>query len=135
MVMPEWFPEFYTKIRSVIADSFGDNVRVCSENEFLPSALPCVTILELSSIPVLWDSASESSYYDVEVRIRVFSNDKSGKIRNARAIMQTICTAAQSMNFRCTSQSCLSDLYQFSVFRITANLVARIGADGNIYRR
>ncbi len=133
--MIDYFNAIYTALAKELRDEFPD-VYVTNEiNDSNISRFPCVQIEENSNVPVHLDSNPRSKYAAVSLRIRVYSNKSSGRIAQARAMVDTVDSVLEPLNFYRKSFAPLNGLYNNSVYRIDCSYGATIGEDGVIYRK
>ncbi len=102
-----------------------------------PSKFPAVTLDEYRNVDVdeLIDSSRKEKFAGLAYRLQVFSNKQSGKKAEAKAIFAAADTKIRSMGFRRKTYTTTPDLYESTVFAITATYEATAGADGFIYKR
>jgi hypothetical protein len=96
-----------------------------------------VTLDETENVVVdrLEDSSNEESFAGLRYRLQVFSNKVSGKKAEARAIFSTADAVMRRLGFHRTAYTTTPEMYESTVYSITATYEAIIDARGNIYKR
>ena len=102
-----------------------------------PSEFPAVTLDEIENVTAdsLVDSSDEEKFSAIGYRLQVFSNKTGGKKAEARAIFATADKSMCGMGFHRTTYSTTPEIYDSTVYSITATYEAIIDADGIIYKR
>ena len=111
-----------------------DGITVIGEYVTTPSSFPTATIDEVDNRPVNRDSAKTEKYASVVYRVQVFSNKKAGKRAEARKIFGIIAKRFTELNFTRKSYTTTPDVYNSSVYQITATFGAVIDENGIIYK-
>ena len=132
--------DFNAEIFSTVARAVRDNhvgVTVTGEYTRKPSQFPTVTLDEISNVMVdrLEDSSGEERFAGVAYRIQVFSNKESGKRAEARAIFATADAEMRRMGFRRVTYTTTPEIYESTIYQITATYEGVISASGNVYKR
>lgn len=102
-----------------------------------PAEIPMATISEIESVMVdeLMDSSQEEKYTGVTYRLQVFSNKVGGKKAEAKAIFKTANNKLCGMGFRRISYSTTPEIYDSTIYSITATYEAIVDVNGVIYKR
>lgn len=102
-----------------------------------PSKFPVVALDEISNVtvPALVDSSDEEKFAGVTYRLQVFSNKKGSKKAEARAIFATADAAMRKMGFRRITYTTTPEIYDSTIYSITATYEAVISVYGVIYKR
>ena len=102
-----------------------------------PAEFPMVAINEFENIMVdeLMDSTHEEKYSAIGYRLQVFSNKQSGKKAEARAIFATADRVMRDLGFRRITYTTTPEIYESTIYSITATYEAIAGADGVMYKR
>ena len=102
-----------------------------------PAMFPTVTLDETQNVMVdqLEDSSNEEKFAGVSYRLQVFSNKQSGKRAEARAIFATADTEMRKMGFRRKTFTTTPEIYESTIYSITATYEAVISAAGYVYTR
>lgn len=132
--------DFNNEIYTTVANAVRNNhvgVTVTGEYTRKPSKFPTVTLDEISNVMVDWleDSSNEENFAGVNYRIQVFSNKESGKRMEARAIFATADAEMRRMGFRRMTYSTTPEIYESTIYQITATYEGVISASGNVYKR
>lgn len=132
--------DFYNEIFSAVATAVRDNhiaVTVTGEYTRKPSKFPAVTLDEFRNVMVdaLEDSSNEERFAGVAYRLQVFSNKENGKKAEARAIFTTADAEMRRMGFRRISFTTTPEIYDSTIYNITAIYEAVISASGGVYKR
>lgn len=125
----EIFNVVATDLRSVY-----EGIKVVGEYVHSPAVFPTVTIDEIQNWPVHLDSDVHNKYAQVQYRVQVFSNLKSGKRSQAREIYSRVDEKLQSLGLYAVSYSTTPAIYNSEVYCITATYNAVIDRNGMIYR-
>ena len=102
-----------------------------------PSKFPAVTLDEIENVtvPALVDSSDEERYCGVTYRLQVFSNKTAGKKTEARAVFSTADGVMRGLGFRRITYTTTPEIYDSTIYSITATYEAILGANGVIYSR
>lgn len=126
---------FHTVATATRNDHIG--VTVIGEYTRQPSKFPLVTLDETRNVMVehLEDSSKEENFAGVTYRLQVFSNKQSGKRAEARAIFATADTEMRKMGFRRVTYTTTPEIYDSTIYSITATYEAVVSAAGRVYKR
>lgn len=110
---------------------------VTGEYTRTPSKLPAVTLDEIQNVAVdyLEDSSHKEKYAGVTYRLQVFSNKQSGKKAEARAIFATADAEMRRMGFRRVTYTTTPEIYNSTIYSITATYEAVFSVGGYVYKR
>lgn len=102
-----------------------------------PATFPMVAISEVENIMVdeLMDSTHEEKYSALGYRLQVFSNKAGGKKSEAKAIFATADKKMRSLGFRRITYSTTPEIYDSTIYSITATYEAIVDVNGVIYKR
>ena len=125
----EIFTDAATTLRNAV-----DGITVIGEYVSSPTSFPTVTIDEISNVPKHRDSAKTEKYSTVRYRVQVFSNKSSGKRTEARSIFNVVDNRLSELGFVRKTYTTTPDVYNSSVYQITAAYEAVLGTDGVIYK-
>lgn len=131
--MNDFSHEIFTAIATLVREEHG-SIAVIGENVSHPAQFPCVAIDEIYNIPSHLDSSSAEMYSAVTYRVQVFCSGES-KRAQARAIFKTVSDVCWCMNLIRKTYTTTPDVYNSSVYCITATFEADIRKDGMIFRR
>lgn len=128
----EIFTDVATAVRSKHA---GANMT--GEYTRSPSKFPTVTLEEIENVtvPTLVDSSDMEKYSGLSYRLQVFSNKIGGKKSEARAIFATADAEMLRMGFQRISYSTTPEIYDSTIYSITAMYDAIVDVNGTIYKR
>lgn len=134
--MLDFLNEIFTTVATAVRAAHSD-VTVTGEYTRKPSKLPAVTLDETENVVVgeLVDSSKEERYSGLTYRLQVFSNKTSGKKAEARAIFATADRAMRSLGFRRITYTTTPEIYESTIYSITATYEAVIAANGVTYKR
>lgn len=102
-----------------------------------PSKFPAVTLDEAQNVMIdrLEDSSGEEKFAGVMYRLQVFSNKRSGKRAEAREIFATADAEMRRMGFRRVTYTTTPEIYESTIYQITATYEAVVSAVGYVYKR
>ena len=128
--------EVFTDVATTLRSEY-DGVVVTGEYTRSPSKFPTVTLDEIENVMVenLIDSSDEEKYAGIGYRLQVFSNKTGGKKAEARAIFATADERMRRMGFRRITYSTTPEIYESTIYSITATYEAIVDRNRLIYRR
>lgn len=128
--------EIFTNVAKPVRENHVGTT-VTGEYTRKPSKFPAVTLDEISNVMVDWleDSSNEEKFAGVNYRLQVFSNKESGKRAEARAIFATADAEMRRMGFRRMTYTTTPEIYESTIYQITATYEGIISASGNVYKR
>ena len=102
-----------------------------------PSKFPTVTLDETQNVTVasLVDSSDTEKHSGLTYRLQVFSNKQSGKKAEARAIFATADKVMLGMGFRRITYTTTPEIYESTIYSVTATYEAVVDANGVLYKR
>lgn len=114
-----------------------EGVSVSGEYTRRPSGFPAVTLDEIENVTVeeLVDSSDTEKFAGVTYRLQVFSNKTGGRKSEARAIFATADSVMLGLGFRRITYTTTPEIYESTIYSITATYEAIVGADGFVYKR
>lgn len=126
---------FSTVAQHVRADYPGTTV--IGEYTRKPSKFPCVTLDETQNVTIdsLVDSSDEEKYVGLTYRLQVFSNKQNGKKAEARAIFAAADEKMRGMGFRRVTYTTTPEIYESTIYSITATYEGVVDVNGVMYRR
>ena len=130
--MNEIFDTLATTVRSA-----HSGVTVTGEYTRQPSKFPTVTLDETENVTVgaLEDSSNAEKYSGLTYRLQVFSNKQNGKKAEARAIFATADAQMLRLGFRRITYPTTPEIYESTIYSITATYEAVVDVYGVIYKR
>ena len=114
--------------------SFYKGIQVKGEYVDTPAKFPCVTIDEISNVPIHKDSAPMNKYAEVLYRVQVFSNLASGKRAQARELYKVVDEVLMGLGLFAKTYTTTPAIYNSEIYSITATFGGIIGENGAIYR-
>jgi hypothetical protein len=132
--------DFNNEVFTTVANSVRANhtgAKVTGENSRQPSKFPAVTIDETENVMVdaLEDSSNEEKFAGVTYKVQVFSNKTTGKKAEAREIFATVDAEMRRMGFRRMTYTTTPEIYESTIYCITATYEAVVSAAGYVYKR
>ena len=134
--MIDYYNSIYTHIATAVKTAHP-SVKMTGEYTRSPAQLPCVTCEESGNLDIqeLLDSSRAEKFARLQYRVQVFSNSMNGKKAEAREIFATVDKAIKELGFHRVTYTTTPDLYESTMYCITATYEAVIGADGTMYGR
>lgn len=134
--MNDFENEIFTAIATEVRSEHPGAV-VKGEYVRSPAEFPAVAISEFENVMVdeLMDSSREENYSGLGYRLQVFSNKAGGKKAEAKAIFATADKKIRSLGFHRRTYSTTPEIYDSTIFSITATYEAIIDVNGTIYKR
>ena len=128
--------EVFTNVANDVRETHTGTT-VIGENTRRPSKFPAVTIDEIENVVVdrLEDSSNDESFAGVTYKVQVFSNKTNGKKAEARAIFATVDAKMRRMGLRRKTYTTTPEIYDSTIYCITATYEAVISAAGYVYKR
>lgn len=131
--MIDYSNEIFTAIATAIREKY-DSAQVIGESVRVPAQFPCVAIDEIYNVPAHLDTSSEETYNSVTYRVQVFCTGE-GKRALAREIFATVAEVCWGLNLMRKTYTTTPDVYDSTVYQISATFEADIRYDGMIFRR
>ena len=134
--MNDFLNEIFTAVAAPVREAHP-GVSFTGEYTRKPSSFPAATLDEIENVSVdrLDDSSGEERYSGVTYRLQTFSNKTAGKKAEARAIFMTADDVMRRLGFHRVTYTTTPEIYESTIYSITATYEAIIDADGGIYRR
>ena len=132
--MIDVFPPIYAAAATALKIKHP-GVKVTGEISDQVAQFPCAQIEEYSNVPIWQDSGDISIYADLQLRVRLISNKKNGKISEARAMLATVDSVFEPLNIRRKSFVAQNGLYNNSAYRIEATYEVVADITGRLYRK
>ncbi len=128
--------EIFTAVATAVRASHT-SATIKSEYIRSPAAFPMVALSEIENVNVdaLIDSSHKEKYAGLGYRLQVFSNKEGGKKSEAKAIFKTADEILCGMGFRRRSYSTTPEIYNSTIFSITATYEGIADVNGVIYKR
>lgn len=125
--------EIFTAVAATVREQHP-SVSVIGENVKTPASFPCVAMDETFNVSAHADSSYEDKFSAVTYRVQVFSAG-DGKRSEARSVFKTVSDAFRGLNLICKTYTTTPDVYNSSVYQITATFEGHVRQDGMIFRR
>ena len=134
--MNDFLNEIFTHVATRLREEHP-GITVTGEYTRQPSKFPTATLDEIENVTVdsLEDSSAAERFSGLTYRLQVFSNKQSGKKAEARAIFATANGVLRSLGFRRVTYSTTPEIYESTIYSITATYEAIADMDGTIYKR
>ena len=134
--MIDYLNEIFAAVAQAVRTAHYD-ATVTGEYTRKPSKFPTVTLDEIENIAIdrLEDSSDVENYSGLGYRLQVFSNKQSGKKAEARAIFLTADAEMRRMGFRRISYTTTPEIYESTIYSITATYEAVVDTHGVVYKR
>ena len=125
--------EIFTALATAIRNAHSP-IQVIGESISVPAVFPCVAIDEIYNVPSHLDTSDREAYNAVTYRIQVFASGDN-KRAMARAIFKTVAEACWGLNLVRKTYTTTPDVYNSSIYQISATFEADVRHDGMIFRR
>lgn len=134
--MIDVFNEVFSNVAAEVR-SAHEGTLVMGEHVRKPSQFPCLTMDETLNVTVgnLVDSSHKEDFAGVEYRLQVFSNKQGSKRAEARAIFATADARMRGMGFRRISYATTPEIYDSTIYSITAVYEGVVSTSGYLYKR
>lgn len=134
--MIEYVNEIFTGLANEVRTKH-EGTKVVGENTNSPSTFPCLTLDETRNVAVdkLEDSSLEEKFAGVTYKMQVFSNKTVGKKAECRAIFATADAYMRGLGLRRVTFTTTPDIYNSTIYQITATYEGVISSDGIVYRK
>ena len=128
--------EIFTAVAAPVREAHL-GVMVTGEYTRQPSKFPALTLDEIQNVMVdqLEDSSDQETFSALTYRLQVFSNKSSGKKAEARAIFATADNVMRRLGFRRVTYTTTPEIYDSTVYSISATYEAVADVNGTIYKR
>ena len=128
--------EVFTNVATAVRNEHLGTT-VTGEYTRSPSKFPTVTLDETQNVMVdnLEDSSNAEKFAGVTYRLQVFSNKQIGKKAEAREIFATADAEMRRMGFRRVTYTTTPEIYDSTIYCITATYEAVVSSAGYVYTR
>ena len=128
--------EVFTNVATAVRNQHTGTT-VTGEYTRKPSKFPAVTLDETQNVMVdrLEDSSGEENFAGVTYRLQVFSNKQTGKKAEARAIFAAADAEMRRMGFQRVTYTTTPEIYDSTIYNITATYEAVVSAADYVYKR
>lgn len=134
--MIDYCNEIFTTVAQAVREAHKGTT-VTGEYTRTPSKFPAVTLDETQNITMdnLVDSSHIEKFSGVAYRLQVFSNKQNGKKAQARAIFATADEALRGMGLRRVTYTTTPEIYDSTIYSITATYEGVLSTAGYVYAR
>lgn len=134
--MLDYSNEIFTKVATAVRNAHV-GVKVTGEYIRKPSSFPTVTLDEIENLMVgnLEDSSNKERFAGVTYRLQVFSNRETGKRAECRMVFATADAEMRNLGFRRVTYTTTPEIYDSTIYSITATYEAVVSAAGYVYKR
>lgn len=134
--MLNYLNEIFTNVATRVRDAHP-TAYVTGEYTRTPSKLPAVALDETRNVMVdrLEDSSNVENFAGVTYKLQVFSNKQTGKKAEARAIFAVADAEMRRMGFRRVTYATTPEIYDSTIYSITATYEAVVSAAGYVYKQ
>lgn len=134
--MIDYQNEIFTKVATAVRAKH-EGTTITGEYTRSPSKFPAVTVDEIENVSVasLIDSSHVEKFSGVTYRLQVFSNKTNGKKAEARLIFATADKVMWDLGFYRVTYTTTPEIYDSTIYSITATYEAIVEANGVIYKR
>lgn len=128
--------EIFTAVATQVRSKHSE-AKIKGEYVRSPAEFPLLAVSEYENVNVdrLIDSSQEDKYAGLGYRLQVFSNKASGKKSEAKAIFKTADEQMRGMGFRRRTYTTTPEIYNSTIYSITATYEAIIDVNGVVYTR
>lgn len=134
--MIDYQNEIFTSVATAVRSAHAGTT-VTGEYTRSPSKFPALTVDEIENVtvPALVDSSNEEKFCGLTYRVQSFSNKTAGKKAEAREIFATADEVMRGLGFHRITYSTTPEIYDSTIYSITATYEAIVDANGVIYSR
>lgn len=134
--MLDFSNEIFTTVAAPVRKAHR-GITVIGEYTRNPSKFPCLTLDETQNVTMgnLADSSQTEKFVGLTYRLQVFSNKTNGKKAEARAIFATADNVMLGLGFRRITYTTTPEIYESTIYSITATYEAVVDVDGVMYKR
>ena len=134
--MIDYLNEIFNTLAMAVREAH-EGITVTGEYTRQPSRFPTVTLDETANVTVgaTVDSSNTEKFAGLTYRLQVFSNKQSGKKAEARAIFATADEIMRELGFRRITYTTTPEIYESTIYSITATYEAIVSAGGVTYKR
>ena len=128
--------EIFDKVAKSVRSEYPD-VFMCGDSVRTPSRFPFVSLIEMSNTAYerTQTSGSLENHASVMYEVNIYSNKKSGKKSECKAIAALIDNEMATLGFSRTMLQPVPNMDDATIYRMTGRYTAVISKDKVIYRR
>lgn len=134
--MIEIYSQVFTALYDAVKTTYPDAVVEDEYPNAYPATFPAVTLSETRNLndKFLNDSSDREKFSRLRYRVRVYSNKKSGRKSEARAIFSLADATMWSLGFRRQAYTATPELYNSTLYGISAEYESVVDENGVLYR-
>lgn len=110
-----------------------DGIAVYGEYVPTTNVFPCASLYEIGNVTSSQDMSGKTTHFSISLQLDVYSNKKSGKKAECKAIAKKAADVIMGFGFRRTFAQPMPNLYDATIYRITARY-ERTFAEGDLAR-
>lgn len=127
--------EIFTKISTKVREQYP-KIFMTGEYVSQPPSFPCVSLVEIDNSTFQKTQTQDSeNYVAVSYELNVYSNKKTGKKSECKAIASFVDELLTKMNFTRSMLEPVQNQNDTNIYRMLGRYRAVIGRDHTIYRR
>ena len=128
--------EIFNIIAKVVREKYPD-IYITGEYVKIPPKFPCVSLIEMDNSAYTRTQSSDSveNHAELMYELNVYSNKKSGKKSECKAIASLIDNELAALNFSRTMLQPIPNMDDATIYRILGRYKAVVSKDNKIYRR
>ena len=128
--------EIFNIVAKVVREKYPD-IFITGEYVKIPPKFPCVSLIEMDNSAYTKTQSSDSVENHVELmyELNVYSNKKSGKKSECKAISSLIDNELAALGFSRTMLQPIPNMDDATIYRILGRYRAVVSKDKQIYRR
>lgn len=128
--------EIFNIIAKVVREKYPD-IYITGEYVKIPPKFPCVSLIEMDNSAYTKTQSSDSveNHAELMYELNVYSNKKSGKKSECKAIASLIDDELAALNFSRTMLQPIPNMDDATIYRILGRYRAVVSKDKQIYRR
>lgn len=128
--------EIFNIVAKAVRNIYPD-IYISGEYVKSPSRFPAVSLVEMDNSTYVRTQSSDNVENHVELmyEVNIYSNKKSGKKSECKAIASLIDNELATLNFSRTMLQPIPNMDDATIYRITGRYKAVVSKDKKIYRR
>jgi hypothetical protein len=128
--------EIFNIIAKVVREKYPD-IYITGEYVKIPPKFPCVSLIEMDNSAYTKTQSSDSveNHAELMYELNVYSNKKSGKKSECKAIASLIDNELAALGFSRTMLQPIPNMDDATIYRILGRYRAVVSKDKQIYRR
>ena len=128
--------EIFNIVAKAVRNAYPD-VYISGEYVKSPPKFPAVSLIEMGNSTYTKTQTSDSveNHAELMYEVNIYSNKKSGKKSECKAIASLIDNELAALNFSRTMLQPIPNMDDATIYRITGRYKAVVSKDNKIYRR